>query len=431
MSRIRRSLTIDSSLGIALNYTLQATIPAYMLSRCAAALPRPHWEPYLYYVTMVGMVFLCVCVGAAAYFEADRNFTADVMRRRARNSLTFDRNNKVFDLSQIAASVRADLGQPTTPPAGASSSSSSTSNGKNTAPPGRGASLSGSSSPEATPEVNGYAQHAPAQAVRNKPQSALSSIFILRLLKNLFYRWNSYREGSTTADNASGLSNGASSTNTASSRRSPDRYLAAQQPGGERETTTPSTATTHHHAHAPTHKQQQHSMTDAARSGGMTAEGTLLPDGKLNPYTAATAAALSGSGGKAYKSKKTKQQRQQQQPDLISSDVTSASENKKQSNNKQSNRTQSSSSGNNNVNSSNNLAVTAAAARKLSADNSEGKNSAALGVSHRRSTADNTSPDNDAINNIATENNATKSNGKLFGFVSSVQQEFFSKRPTM
>lgn len=106
MSRIRRILTVFTSLGAAANYTLQATVPPHTLSKCSAALPRPNWEPVLYYSITCVMGFLLFCILVAAYFEADRIFVADIIRRKVKNSITnqnpYDKS-KVFDLKQVAA----------------------------------------------------------------------------------------------------------------------------------------------------------------------------------------------------------------------------------------------------------------------------------------------------------------------------------------
>lgn len=105
MSRIRRSLTVFTSLGGSANYTLQATVPPHTLSKCSAALPRPNWEPVLYYSITCVMGFLLFCILVAAYFEADRIFVADIIRRKVKNS-TLNQNpydkSKVFDLKQVA-----------------------------------------------------------------------------------------------------------------------------------------------------------------------------------------------------------------------------------------------------------------------------------------------------------------------------------------
>ena len=357
MSRIRRSLSIDSSLGIPLNYTLQATIPSYMLSKCAAALPRPQWEPILYYSVMCIMAFLLFCIMVASYFEADRHFTADIMKRRARNSLTFDRT-KVFDLNQIAAGVRAEVSAQTV-----------TSNGK------PAALHRSASTPEA--EANGHVQQQQQAPPQPPVEWALSSIFIVRLIKDLFTRWKSYRKHKISSSSNSSPGN----SNPGSSRRSPDRPGAA-----EKETNTHSTTTASHNA-------KQQTMTDSIKSG-MTADGTLVSDNKINPYAV---------GGKAYKGKKTakqqQQQQQRQQNDLIT-DVTAASE-KKQGNNKQ-NSTLSASSAPN--------------LRKLSSDNSEQKDKSATTSTacHRRSTG--VDPVHTDATNYATENNATKPNCELLSF---------------
>ena len=345
MSRIRRSLTVNSSLGITINYTLQATIPSFMLSKCAAALPRPPWEPILYYSTLCMMGFLLFCIMVASYFEADRHFIADMIKRRTRNSLTFDKT-KVFDLSQILAIVKADISTQT---------ATSASNGKPVT-------LQRSTTvPEA--EVNG---HVPP--TRKKPESALSSIFILRLMKNLFSRWNTHRD-------------------TASSRKSPDRQSSAEK---EINKTSSSTTT------AP-HNTKQHTMTDTIKSG-MTAEGTLVSDNKINPYAV----------GKSYRNKKMAKQQQRQQSDLIS-DVTSNTAIEKKQGNKQ-----------NSTLTTNNII------RKLSSDNSEAKEkgNSVSNASHRRS-AGSDHPDTDATIK-ATENNATKPECKCVQVLLEIVFEMFS-----
>ena len=342
MSRIRRSLTIDSSLGIPVNFTLQATIPAFMLSKCAAALPRPPWEPILYYSTMCLMGFLLFGVMVASYIEADRHFTADIIKRRVRSSLTFDKT-KVFDLNQIASSVKADVN---------TSTATSSHNGKPANP-----------QKSSETEVNGHVHPS-----RKKSESTLSSIFILRLIKNLFSRWNIHRDRN-------------SNTSALSSRRSPDR-----QSSSEKETSKTSTTTT------TPHNTKQHTMTDTIKSG-MTAEGTLVSDNKINPYAVS----------KPFKKKMTKQQQQQQQQQQrqqtdLNCDVSPVAANEKKQGNKS----------NSTLTTNNNNTIQ----RKLSSDNSEPKEKASTSssASHRRSTGVD-HPDNDATSN-ATENNATKPESK-------------------
>lgn len=72
LSRIQRTLSIDTSLGIPVNYTLITTLPPYFLVSCSSVLGRPDWEPLLYYSAVSFMAFLLFCVLAAAFFESDR-----------------------------------------------------------------------------------------------------------------------------------------------------------------------------------------------------------------------------------------------------------------------------------------------------------------------------------------------------------------------
>ncbi|XP_076446798.1 transmembrane protein 131-like isoform X2 [Babylonia areolata] len=104
MSRIRRVLTVHTSLGPPANYTLQATVPPHLLSKCSSALPRPQWEPVLYYSIICIMSFLFFCIFLAAYFEGDRIIMADIIHRKLKvsnSTQTFDKG-KVFDLRNAA-----------------------------------------------------------------------------------------------------------------------------------------------------------------------------------------------------------------------------------------------------------------------------------------------------------------------------------------
>ena len=113
MSRIRRTLTIHTSLGAPLNFTLQATVPAHMLTKCASALPRLNWEPILYYSTICIMGFLLFCIFIAAYFEADRIYTTDIIKRR---NQMFDRS-KMFNLRALAQQeISSQVSTPKTTP---------------------------------------------------------------------------------------------------------------------------------------------------------------------------------------------------------------------------------------------------------------------------------------------------------------------------
>ena len=110
-------LTVHTSLGPLANYTLQATVPPHLLSRCSSALPRPHWEPVLYYSIICIMSFLSLCICLAAYFEGDRIIMADIIRRKLKvsnSTQTFDKG-KVFDLRNVAG-LSLSPPKPSSPP---------------------------------------------------------------------------------------------------------------------------------------------------------------------------------------------------------------------------------------------------------------------------------------------------------------------------
>lgn len=117
-------LTVHTSLGPLANYTLQATVPPHLLSRCSSALPRPHWEPVLYYCIICIMSFLFFCICLAAYFEGDRIIVADIIHRKLKvsnSTQTFDKG-KVFDLRNVAG-LSLSPPKPSSPPLSSLSSS--------------------------------------------------------------------------------------------------------------------------------------------------------------------------------------------------------------------------------------------------------------------------------------------------------------------
>lgn len=117
MSRIQRVLTIYTSLGQAFNYTLQATVPPHTLSKCAASLPRPDWENALYYIIISVMGFFLVCMLFASYFEADRIFVADILKRKVKlcngGSQTYQKEQGLFDLKNIGVTHNGSTGSAT------------------------------------------------------------------------------------------------------------------------------------------------------------------------------------------------------------------------------------------------------------------------------------------------------------------------------
>lgn len=70
--KTKQMLTIITDNNEKIQYALIATLPKHLLPFCNNSLPRPNWEPVLYYclVTMITfMILLAVCV---AFFDGDR-----------------------------------------------------------------------------------------------------------------------------------------------------------------------------------------------------------------------------------------------------------------------------------------------------------------------------------------------------------------------
>ena len=173
MSRIRRVLVIHTSLGSHINYTLQATLPPYMLTKCAAALPRPQWEALLFYISLGLMTIFGFGIVGMAYFESDRIYTNDIMHIQ---NLHYDKS-KVFDLRMTTANKE------------------STSNG-NTASPGSPVTVAAS----AAAMSNGHSH--PIKAIASsgiKSDNCVSSVTALL---------NGGNNGHVTHDKTSKISNG-------------------------------------------------------------------------------------------------------------------------------------------------------------------------------------------------------------------------------
>ncbi|XP_045539410.1 transmembrane protein 131 homolog [Papilio machaon] len=81
LARVAARLQLRSELGRA-EFTLQANVPARLLPRCAAALPRPPFEPALRLAAALAAFAALVLVLGAAAFDAER------LLRRARASRT-------------------------------------------------------------------------------------------------------------------------------------------------------------------------------------------------------------------------------------------------------------------------------------------------------------------------------------------------------
>lgn len=122
LSKIQQRLVIHTSLGLIegadegtvwvnkeepgrVEYSLVATVPTHLLAECGAAVPRPTWEPLLYYVVIPVMVAMLVGAIVLSIFEADHILKTTIIAMTTSlpsNGYTsgFDKN-KVFDLRTI------------------------------------------------------------------------------------------------------------------------------------------------------------------------------------------------------------------------------------------------------------------------------------------------------------------------------------------
>lgn len=72
LAKITRTLVLETSLNLPVNYTLVTTIPPYYLSLCSTVILRPAWEAYMYYTAVCLMCFLLVFVVLAPVMDSER-----------------------------------------------------------------------------------------------------------------------------------------------------------------------------------------------------------------------------------------------------------------------------------------------------------------------------------------------------------------------
>ena len=224
MSRIRRVLTIFTSLGPPMNYTLQATVPPYMLAKCAAALPRPSWEMGLYYAFLCIIIVLTVCVFIAAYFEAKRICVADSLKRKLKvlNSTQPFEKGKAFDLKNITGLSSIPSKTSLSPSSSSTSSSSSSSLYSSSSSPLPASSLPSPSSDSrcSTRSVaersDHHADHSHHRT--NKRWTFKTVIYLFKKLSSVFYISSSTAAATTAAistANATPTSSNPTNTTTA------------------------------------------------------------------------------------------------------------------------------------------------------------------------------------------------------------------------
>ena len=161
LSLLSRTLSVRSSLGGAaatLNYTIEASVPFHMLAVCSQALPRPAWEPYLFYSLNSFMLFVLVCVAVAVYTESDRVARSSRMmfvqrppeQQHQQQQQSYEGSNGVFDLRGIQSQVNQELNLRQRSNAAAPAAN----NGVSSSPASRGRSGNRGSPPHLAPPLN-------------------------------------------------------------------------------------------------------------------------------------------------------------------------------------------------------------------------------------------------------------------------------------
>lgn len=102
LSKIQRTLILETSLNIPVNYTLVTTLPPYFLAPCASVLARPNWEPFLYYACVGLMTFLLFIVISVCFIESDR-----ILRMSL--NIRDDADTQPLDLRLIGTQTRSEI----------------------------------------------------------------------------------------------------------------------------------------------------------------------------------------------------------------------------------------------------------------------------------------------------------------------------------
>ncbi|XP_076799383.1 transmembrane protein 131-like isoform X1 [Clavelina lepadiformis] len=101
-SLVLHTLRIFTSQGTVLSYKLNVTLPYHLLPACQAAMPRPEWEPLLYYGITIAMMIMFVVVLLYAYLEAMDAWESFLKENNKFNDPLLSRAaGKVFSLPDI------------------------------------------------------------------------------------------------------------------------------------------------------------------------------------------------------------------------------------------------------------------------------------------------------------------------------------------
>lgn len=87
------------------NYTLLTTVPPSYLVPCSTVIPRPVWEPYLYYMSLPSMCILLVFIVVMVIIEAEHNLKEALLGINRLNQTI----QPTLDLRLIGAQTRRDL----------------------------------------------------------------------------------------------------------------------------------------------------------------------------------------------------------------------------------------------------------------------------------------------------------------------------------
>lgn len=81
-----------------MEFIMHVNIPGHMISKCASVLPRPLWEPMMFYCIVVLMAFMAICIVTAAYYESNQILSNELHRLRSEQLEGYYDRYKVFDL---------------------------------------------------------------------------------------------------------------------------------------------------------------------------------------------------------------------------------------------------------------------------------------------------------------------------------------------
>ena len=104
----------DASYSGQLEYGLQATVPANLLAQCGAAVPRPSWEPLVYYTIMTVLVAMLVGTVILAILDSEQilktTFIAMTTLVPYDESIPVYDKSKVFNLRTIGSETKVRNG---------------------------------------------------------------------------------------------------------------------------------------------------------------------------------------------------------------------------------------------------------------------------------------------------------------------------------